>query len=148
MLLQIYYKRLNNVCDAAEAFQIHVLVVPEHLCAGVSDEGKLVLVGGLDVLHQRGEGVSAAVRGVFPAIGSVEFDYWVINAAGFQGSVELLAVLLDCHRCSVRVAEDRAGDLPIGEPVDGGLDLRGNRNDTVAACFGFGAAGEVFGEGD
>lgn len=43
--------------------------MPEHLRAGVSDEGQLVFVGGLDVLHQRGEGVSAAVRGVFPAIG-------------------------------------------------------------------------------
>ena len=51
----------DGVCDLAEAFQIYVLVVPEHLCAGVSDEGQLVLVGGLDVLHQRGESVSAAV---------------------------------------------------------------------------------------
>lgn len=44
--------RLDGVCDAAEAFQIHVLVVPQHLCAGVSDKGQLVLVGGQRVIPQ------------------------------------------------------------------------------------------------
>ena len=59
---------LDGICDAAKAFQINILVVPEHLCAGVSDEGQLVLMGGLDILHQLGEGVSAAVRGLFHVI--------------------------------------------------------------------------------
>lgn len=30
---------LDGIRDTPEAFQIHVLVVPEHLCAGVSDKG-------------------------------------------------------------------------------------------------------------
>lgn len=128
-----------GVCDLPEAFQIHVLVVPQHLGAGVANEGQLVLIRSLYVLHQRGEGMSAAVRGVFPAI----FYDGVFDAAGIQSRVELLAVLLDCHGRAVRVAEDGAGDLPVGESVDGGLDLRRDCDNSVSACFSFGTAGEV-----
>ena len=51
----------NCVCDAAQAFDIYVLIMPQHFGVGVADQGQLVLVRGLDILHQGGEFVTAAV---------------------------------------------------------------------------------------
>ena len=144
MLLQIYYKRLNNVCDAAKAFQINVLVVPQHLCGCVADQGEFVLVGGLDVLHEGGEGVTAAVGRVFAALDSVYLCDRIFDTAGIQGIVESFAVSGDGHRGAVGIAEHRAGDLLIGELVDDGLDLGGDGDSAILAGIGLGAADKSF----
>ena len=134
--------KLDGIRDAAEAVHIDILVVPEHLCAGVSDEGELVLIGSLHGLHQRGEGVSAAVGRVPAAVDSVDFGDGVFDSAGIQAFVKGLAIILNRELPSIRAAEDRTGQLPLGEAVDGGLDLRGDGDDSISAGFGFGAAGE------
>lgn len=62
MLLHIYCTCLYSVGDAAEVRKIDVLILAEHVCRGVTDELKLVLVSAPDALHERGEGVPARVR--------------------------------------------------------------------------------------
>lgn len=57
-----YCTCLYSVGDAAEVRKIDVLIVAEHVCRGVADELKLVLVSAPDALHERGEGVPARVR--------------------------------------------------------------------------------------
>lgn len=109
--------------------------MPQHLGAGVANEGQLVLVGSLDTLHQRGEGVSAAVGRVFAPLHSADLNDGIVNPTGFQGTVKLLPVFLNGQSRSVLVTEDRAGDLPFGETVNGSLDLRRKQFLSESFCF-------------
>lgn len=147
LLLQTYYRQLlqtksDGIRDPAEAFQIHILVVPEHFCTGVADQCQLVLVRSLDSFHQGGEGVTAAVGGVLPALDAVDLRGGIGDPAGIQHLVEHVPVVFDREAAAVGLAEERAADLVGGEPVDGGLDLRGDGHDAVLAGFRLGTAGE------
>lgn len=65
-----YCTCLYSVGDAAEVRKIDVLILAEHVCRGVADELKLVLVSAPDALHERGEGVAARVRRERPDAGN------------------------------------------------------------------------------
>lgn len=67
--MHIYCTCLYSVGDAAEVRKIDVLIVAEHVCRGVADELKLVLVSAPDALHERGESVAARVRRERPDAG-------------------------------------------------------------------------------
>ncbi len=126
---------LNGVCNAAQAFQIHVLIVPEHLCAGVPDQGKLVFVWGLDGFHQGGESMAAAVGGVLSPLYSVVLGYRICNAAGVQSRIEFVSVIRYAHSAAIGGTEQGTGNFIFCQPVNDGLDLWGYGDHTVLSRF-------------
>ena len=135
---------LDCICNSSETFDIHILIVPEHFCTGVTDQGQLVLIRCLNCFHQGGKGVAAAVGCVFAALDSVYLCDGIFDSTGFQSLVELFPVFLDGHPGSICGAEDGACDFGIGQAGYDGLDLRGDGDGAVLAGFRFGAADKGF----
>ena len=101
VLLPIYYKCLDCVRDAAEAFEVYILVVSEHFGAGMTDKRQLILVRCLDVFHQGGEGVAAAVGRVLSSVDSVYLYNGIRDSAGFQSLIEPFPVGFNGHPGSI-----------------------------------------------
>lgn len=133
---------LHGVCNAPERLNIHILIVAEHLGGCVANQFKLVFVRGWDIFHERGEGVAAAVRRVFVALYAVFCLGWVIYAGRCQSAIERRSVGPQGHLCSICTAEHRAGVPASCEPVNNGLDLRGDGNSLISSGIGLGAADE------
>ena len=131
----------DSVRNAAKTFYIHILIMPEHFCAGVPNQGKFVLVRSLNIFHQGGERVAAAVRGVFAPLYTVDLRNWIFDSAGVQGFVELFTVFLNRHPASVFRTEDGAGNFVFCQAVNDRLDFWGYGNDPVLSCLRLCAAG-------
>lgn len=103
---------------------------------------QLVLVGALDALHQRGERVTAAVRGVGFALHAGHFVLRIFNAALVEELVKLLAVFCDTQRPAAFRAKHGSAYLIVCEPVDYRLYLGGDSDNAVCAGVSLGAADE------
>ena len=117
--------------------------MPEHFCAGMSDELQLVLVGGGYPLHHGGEGMTAAVRCVASALDAVDLLHRVVDAAAVQHVVKDSAVLFDGERPAVWPAKHRAGRFALSEPLNDGLNLGGNRHYAIPSGIRFGQIGRA-----
>lgn len=140
----IAYTLLTLHCfnNAAQTFNINVLVVPQHFSGSMTDQGQLVLICTLNIFHHRSEGVAAAVRRVLAPLHPVHLGNGIVNPAGVQHIIEPLAVVFNAHTGAVRIAEHRTGNFVPGEPVNNGLNLGVDRDKPVLSGFRLGSAGE------
>lgn len=102
----------------------------------------LSLSGAGDIFHERGEGVAAGMRRVFVARYAAFCGGRVIYPGGFQNAVERGSVGAQGQAAAVRRTKHRSGGFAAGEPVDDGLNFRGDGDCAISLRFGFGAADE------
>ena len=145
-LLPIYYqcpKWLQSVGDAAETIHIHILIVPEHFGGGVADETQLVLVGGRHILKQRGKGMAAAVGRVAGTNDAVALLHGIVKADGVQSGVKCCPVVSETQASAGGADKHRTGGTTAHQPVNDGLDLGRDRDDTAAARLRLSAANKA-----
>lgn len=144
LLLPIYYKSLNGICDAAKPLNIHVLIVPQHFRAGVANQSQLVFIRCLHIFHQGRERVTATVGRVFPSVYTIDLCNGILDFTGLQRLVELFTICFDSHAASVFCAEHGAAYFILGKLIYDRLDLRGDGYQTILTCLSLCATDEGF----
>lgn len=132
------------VYNTAQTFNIDILIMPQHFGCCVTNQGQFVLVCTLHILHQGGEGVASAMRGVFPSLYAVYLRDGVFYSTSFQGFIEFLAIFLNRHLASILCAEDGSGNFVFRQTVNDRLNFRGYGDNSVFASFSLGTSGQGF----
>ena len=115
----------------------------EHFGGGVADETQLVLVGGRHVLKQRGKGMAAAVGRVAMADDAVALLHGIVKADGLQSGVKCCPVVSETQASAGGADKHRPGGTTAHQPVNDGLDLGRDRDDTAAARLRLSAANKA-----
>ena len=71
---------LDPIRDLSQVLKFDVLIISELFLVGVADEGQLIFFGSLRALEQRGEGVTAGVRGIGVLLLAVDVKRGILQA--------------------------------------------------------------------
>ena len=127
-------RRSEGICDPPEIVIIDILIVPQHLGAGVAYDSQFVLVRRLDQFEHGGKGVPATVRRVL--VPAVLID-GIVDPYGRQGGVETIILELPVAQyAAIGCVEDLARRPPRCQPLYDRQDLGRDRDDPIPAGLG------------
>ena len=132
----------DGIRDFSEAFDVHILVMPEHFGGGVADQAELVFVWRVHIFHQGGESVPAGMRRVFVPAGVSLADHGIVGADSLQRRIESITICFDGHGLVAGRTEHGAADLVFCQIIDDRLDFWRDSYNSVLAGVGLGAANE------